>query len=42
VVKQSYFFVKGVLVKYTGKIKLYHTEYQMIVHENFLDGISIQ
>jgi hypothetical protein len=34
--------VKGTVVNYTGKIKLYHKDYGMIVHDNYLAEIPIQ
>ena len=30
------YFIKAVLVGFKGKLKLYHTEYQMIVHDDYL------
>ena len=36
IILQNNYLIKGVIIKYTGRIKLYHTEYQMIVHDNFL------
>jgi hypothetical protein len=39
---QSNYFIKGALIKYSGKLKLYHTDYQMIVHDNYLEEIPSQ
>ena len=39
---QNNYLVKGTVVNYTGKIKLYHKDYGMIVHDNYLAEIPIQ
>ncbi len=39
---QNHYLIKGALVKYLGKLKLYHTDYQMIVHDKYLEEIPAQ
>lgn len=42
IILQNNYLIKGIVVKYTGKIKLYHTEYQMIVHDSYLNEVPMQ
>ncbi len=39
---QNHYLIKGALVKYSGNLKLYHTDYQMIVHDEYLEEIPVQ
>ncbi len=33
---QNNYLLKGAVIKYCGKLKLYHTEYRMIIHDKYL------